>query len=139
MPKPTWNETRMARRLMRRRVPMEKIVVVFANKFTAVEITDAVIAQRARENTQAKQDGRSESGRVIAKIARAHPGVSIPDAVICDRARRLSLVPSSTTALLCGDPLPGCSALERAPSLAPAANRDPLDALIFRDRVRAQA
>lgn len=37
----------------------------------------------------------------------------IPREVLADRERRLSLAPSSLTALLCGDPLPGCSAIDK--------------------------
>ena len=40
-------------------------------------------------------------------------GITIPDEVLSDRDRRMDLSPRDLSAALCGDPLPGYSALDR--------------------------
>lgn len=59
----------------------------------------------------------------------------IPDHVIADRDRRARLKHLSVGATLLGDPLPGCSALDKTPSIVPdplAIKKDPLDYLMFK-------
>ena len=53
---------------------------------------------------------RTKTGENPAEPIRA---VEIPIEVIAERERRLALQPRDLSAALCGDPLPGYSALER--------------------------
>lgn len=130
--KPSWNDTRTARRMMRRRFPIEVIATSFADKYTPEELTLAVADMRAREraNTASLRQHRC----LPASAIESRSDVSIPAHVIADRKHRLSLVPRDCTALRMGDPLPGCSMLERSPSIAPSIHRDPLDGLMFKRR-----
>jgi len=136
MSSPTWNETKIARRLLRRRLPMDRIVSVLKGKYAAAQITDAVIAQRAKEKDHTRKMFDKVCGAsAIQKITE----LTIPAHVIAERTKRMMLVPRDTTALRMGDPLPGYSALETAPSIAPVrTRRDHLDDLIYaRRRVTA--
>lgn len=49
----------------------------------------------------------------VPRGERAPAPIDIPPEVLADRDRRLSLAPRSLVARVCGDPLPGYSALER--------------------------
>jgi len=62
---------------------------------------------------------------------RVPPKLEIPPSVLADRDRRLHLRPRDVSAALCGDPLPGRSALERGPDPRPFRRTDVLDGLRF--------
>ena len=81
--------------------------------------------QRARYASQ-NYTGSNWKGNIVTTNT-----VTVPDHVIAERDHRATLVPRDTTALRMGDPLPGYSAAERAPSIVASIYRDPLDALIF--------
>lgn len=76
---------------------------------------------------QAQYSGVRKPGIVPRYFA-----MEVPEAVQTDRVRRARLIPRSLTAFLQGDPLPGCSAGERASIKSPSIVHDALDDLIFR-------
>ncbi len=46
-------------------------------------------------------------------LGRPLPTIEVPEAVWAEREKRLKVLPTSITAIICGDPLPGYSALDK--------------------------
>lgn len=128
---PTWKETQIARRMLRRRMPMDVIVRALANKYVPAAITDAVIAQRAKQKQNAR-DLKQKAGTLPASQIEPRSDVFIPPFVIAERDHRRALSHRSVTAFRMGDPLPGYSAAETASIVPTEPRRDPLDALVYR-------
>lgn len=75
--------------------------------------------------------GEQRRGMKQRGIVPLYPRLNIPSFVLADRARRNLLRPRDASSALCGDPLPGCSALERGPDPRPFRRTDVLDGLRF--------
>lgn len=130
----TWNETRAAIKLMRRRMPIHNIVKVLGNKYFPEEIDAAVIALRKKEREKRALYNSLNGPILRASDIESRSDVQIPDDRIAERDHRRSLFPISLTARMMGDPLPGYSAADRAPSITPSIHHDPLDDLMFSRR-----
>lgn len=130
MDMPTLQQAKLARRMLRVGEPIPRVLAHFGNVYGEAEITAGIARLRAHCRDQAKKN-TSFAWKGLETVP-----THIPDAVKADRDHRASLVPLDTTALRMGDPLPGYSALERTPSIAPgiAIVRDPLDGLVFGKR-----
>jgi hypothetical protein len=69
---------------------------------------------RTRQSREGKSDPRLRSRRSLSlRVSGAADQPKLPASAIADREARYATPPRSLTALLCGDPLPGFSALER--------------------------
>ena len=68
---------------------------------------------RSYDVTRRKLWGVAQNENPVEIVHDLEPRVYVPDAVQIDRDHRVTLMPRDTTALFCGDPLPGYSMLER--------------------------
>ncbi len=129
-----WIERKVARGMLRKQVPMDRIVDALGNKYFPSEIEADVAAMRVKERENRALYRKIHGPTVRASIIEPRSDVKITNAQITDRDHRRSLFPISTTAACMGDPLPGYSALDRAPSITPSIHHDPLDDLMFSRR-----
>lgn len=99
-----------ARAMTLKGVDSSSVADAFNGKYTATEI-EWLIAEMRRRN----QDYRAANfvKLVLTSDVQADNRPDIPIDVIAKREHRVMLRPRTTTALLCGDPLPGESALDR--------------------------
>ncbi len=128
MTMPTLQESRTARKLLRNEVPMANVIAHFGNVYDAQTINAGIEHLRAHLRSLAKRDtGFCWKG--VETICRV-----IPPEVLRDRDHRANLRHPNVSAEICGDPLPGYSAADRAPSITPSIHHDPLDDLMFNRR-----
>ena len=96
-----------ARALRNKGVPEESIIVQLGNKHTSAELTWHIEELRKYNRAYSKTYYAAVTWRIDCAPIKPDP------AAIADRDRRYSIHPASITAALCGDPLPGMSALDR--------------------------
>ena len=94
-----------ARALRHKGVPEADILVALGGKYTSAEIDELIDTIRARERAYAREYYTRHVGGLDIRI------VADPSA-LAERDKRLARNPVSLTAALCGDPLPGYSALD---------------------------
>jgi len=124
-------EAKFARRMLRAQRPREEILAAFGNRYDWDAICDAVKWLRAEQRRRYAQTyaRRPEIDHVRM--------IDVPPDALAERDRRAQVPPRDLTAAVCGDPLPGYSALDRRraePTPRDARRRDPLDALLFMPR-----
>lgn len=123
----TLQQARVARRHMHAHRSPDEIVAVFGGRYTYDEIVAAVRHLRA---VQRQRYAQTYARRGWLELTRT---IAVSHDALAERDQRLALMPRDLTALICGDPLPGYSALERRES-GPQRRSDPLDALVFHRR-----
>lgn len=103
-------EIEQAKELRSRNTPWRHLGAMFNCGDEAIRraIEPGYREMRALQNRQARHriGRRSKNPRLV------QPRFEIPEAVLTDRDRR-NAIPRSLTAVLCGDPAPGQSALDR--------------------------
>ncbi len=120
-------DARYARTMRRKGISFDEIVKFFDGKFTVDQIVDGMCELRRTERQY------YHATYAIPPRGRKPTNYEPPSVVVEDREQRKNLVPRSLTALICGDPLPGCSALDRREFKPRSIIRDPLDDLLFSD------
>jgi IS30 family transposase len=91
----------------------EQLEKLLANNVGVTEIGKRM--RRARQVIQRKRDEwrGPDYKKYQRTVVESDFRIEIPEEVLVDRERRRDLQPRDLTAALCGDPLPGRSALER--------------------------
>ncbi len=124
---PSITEAKLARKMLRRDVPMPRVIAYLGGCFDETQITAGI----ERMRVHCRQRNARDTDKGWRGIAPFEPVKNIPPEVTADRDHRASLVPRDTTALRMGDPLPGYFAGDKAPSIAVGWQHDPLDDLMF--------
>ncbi len=122
---PSLQQSKLARRALNSGEPMSRVLAFFDNKFDGSQITAGI------EKLRTIQRSRRDTNHRWKSIVDFDHVINIPEAVKDDRDHRATLVPKDTTALRMGDPLPGYSAADKAPSIVAGRAHDPLDDLMF--------
>lgn len=105
------NDAARARNMRRRRLPSAVILSFFKGKYSEIEIDGLIVELRSRNANYRKLNYAENSWSHL--VVSEHTSIVPPPAVLIEQAQRLLLCAKTTTALLCGDPLPGESALDR--------------------------
>jgi hypothetical protein len=132
---PSLEQSKRARKMLRAQVPLARVIKYLGGSFDETAINAGIVRLREHARIRAKRDTDHHWKGMVD----FHQVKNIPKTVEDDRDFRATLQPRDTTALRMGDPLPGYSMAEKAPSIVPTRRRDPLDALIFKPREMARA
>lgn len=128
----TWRDVRTARTMLHRKDPMEKVIEALGGQYTAEDIERDLLDFRIKKNEQNRKSHRRPASGGWRDVDTVRAQIMIPEEQRADRDRRRCLLPLDLSLVPLGDPLPGYSALDRAPSIAASMHHDPLDDLIFR-------
>lgn len=129
----TWRDVRTARTMLHRNDPMEKVIEALGGQYTAEDIERDLRDFRIKKNEQnRKARPKPESRSGWRSVDTVSATLNISEKQRLDRDRRSCLLPLDLSLVPLGDPLPGYSALDQAPSIAASLQHDPLDDLIFR-------